>query len=146
MAASSALGADVPACIASRTQFGSGVGDELQTTELDLKGQPILLLNPLVPCPTGPVFQGWDGVDRGALNPLEWRAGRNDLDNAATAICPEIGDVMTLLRAQLPVLARMSGSGATCFALFDSDAAMKAAAGRIWDDHPDWWMLAGHMR
>jgi 4-diphosphocytidyl-2-C-methyl-D-erythritol kinase len=62
------------------------------------------------------------------------------------AICPEIDDVMTVLRAQLPLAARMSGSGATCFALFDSDAAMEAAANRIWDDHPDWWLMGGHLR
>ncbi len=58
---------------------------------------------------------------------------------------PEIDEVLAVLRAQLPRLARMSGSGATCFALFASDAERDAAAGRIEDDHPDWWTLATAM-
>ncbi|MEK6542344.1 MAG: 4-(cytidine 5'-diphospho)-2-C-methyl-D-erythritol kinase [Pseudomonadota bacterium] len=146
IAASAALGADVPACVAAQTVFARGIGDDLQPVDLALSGQAILLVNPLVLCPTGPVFEAWDGMDRGALDPSKWRVGRNDLVAPATMSCPEIDDVMTVLRAQLPVITRMSGSGATCFALFDGDAAMEAAANRIWDDHPDWWMMAGHLR
>lgn len=146
IAASGALGADVPACVAAQTVFARGIGDDMQPVDVTLSGQTILLVNPLVACPTGPVFEAWDGMDRGALDPSQWRVGCNDLEAPATARCPEIDDVMTLLRAQLPMHARMSGSGATCFALFDGDAAMEAAANRIWDDHPDWWMMAGHLR
>lgn len=140
------LGADVPACLGSRTVFGSGVGERLETVDLDLASTPILLVNPLVPCPTGPVFQGWDQIDRGPLDPAEWRRGRNDLAAPAIALVPEIDEVLAVLRAQLPSLARMSGSGATCFALFSGEAARDAAAERIEADHPDWWVMASELR
>lgn len=151
VAASATLGADVPACVLSQTMLGTGVGEILQPiADSDVAGLPVLLVNPNVPLLTGPVFKGWDGEDRGPLGEgsvrAVTRAGRNDLQGPAMAICPEIDDVMTVLRAQLPLVARMSGSGATCFALFDSDFAMEAAANRIWDDHPDWWLMAGHLR
>jgi 4-diphosphocytidyl-2-C-methyl-D-erythritol kinase len=140
------LGADVPACLGSHTVFGTGVGERLETVDLDLAGMPILLVNPLFECPTGPVFQNWDGVDRGPLDPGQWQRGRNDLAASAIALVPEIDEVLAVLRAQLPRLARMSGSGATCFALFASDAERDAAAERIEDDHPDWWTLASELR
>lgn len=140
------LGADVPACVWSHTLIGHGVGEELNPASIDVAGQPILLVNPLVPCPTGQVFARWDGVDRGTLDPLAWRSARNDLTSSAISLCPDIDDVMAVLLAQLPSLSRMSGSGATCFALFDNEAALESAANRIWDDHPDWWMMAGHLR
>ncbi len=139
------LGADVPACLTSSTQFGSGVGEALTPSSLMLSGQAILLVNPLAPLSTADVFRGWDGVDRGALDPVQWQAGRNDLTDAAIALVPEIADCLAVLRAQLPQVARMSGSGATCFALFDSKAAAQAAAQRIWEDH-DWWIMVGKLR
>src|SRR5205085_5650092 len=59
-----ALGADVPACLLSRTARGEGRGDELQPLDIPgLTGTPVLLVNPNIPLPTGPVFRGWDGVD-----------------------------------------------------------------------------------
>jgi 4-diphosphocytidyl-2-C-methyl-D-erythritol kinase len=141
------LGADVPACLGAETVFGTGIGERLAPVAgLDLAGAPVLLVNPLLPCPTGPVFGAWDGVDRGPLDPLDWRRGRNDLAAPAIALVPEIDDVLAVLRAQLPLIARMSGSGATCFALFASDAERDAAAGRIADDQPDWWVLATQLR
>ncbi len=145
-AIAASLGADVPACLGSRTVFGSGVGERLETVDLDLEDMPVLLVNPLVECPTGAVFAGWDGVDRGPLDPVEWRRGRNDLAAPAIALVPEIEDVLAVLKAQLPELARMSGSGATCFALFASAAERDAAAERIEADHPDWWVLATALR
>lgn len=145
LAIAQSLGADVPACLTSRTQFGSGVGEVLDPCDLDLGGQAILLVNPLEPLSTADVFSGWDGVDRGALDPIEWQAARNDLTDAAIALVPEIADCLAVLRAQLPHVARMSGSGATCFAIFDSEAAAQAAAQRIWDDH-DWWIMVGKLR
>lgn len=141
-----ALGADVPACLGSQTVFGMGVGERLEAIDLDLAGVPILLVNPLVSCPTGPVFKGWDGQDRGPLDPHDWRRGRNDLAAPAIALVPDIEDVLAVLRAQLPSLARMSGSGATCFALFGNDGERDAAAQRIAADHPDWWVLATALR
>jgi len=140
------LGADVPACLGSQTVFGTGVGERLETVDLDLATTPVLLVNPLVECPTGPVFKGWDGIDRGPLDPAEWRRGRNDLSAPAIALVPEIDEVLAVLRAQLPSLVRMSGSGATCFALFGSEEERDAAAARIEDDHPDWWLMASELR
>ena len=145
-AIAASLGADVPACLASQTVFGSGVGDKLAPVEMDLAGTPILLVNPLIECLTAPVFKGWDGVDRGALDPLAWRRGRNDLADSAMDLVPEIDEVIAVLRAQLPSVTRMSGSGATCFALFGSKAERDGAAGRIEKDHPDWWTMATSLR
>ena len=140
------LGADVPACLASRTMFGSGVGERLEPVDIDLADMPILLVNPLAPCPTGEVFAGWDREDRGALDVKAWRQGRNDLTGCATALVPAIDEVLAVLRAQLPDLARMSGSGATCFALFGSESERDAAQNRIAEDHPDWWTMASVLR
>jgi 4-diphosphocytidyl-2-C-methyl-D-erythritol kinase len=110
------LGADVPACVLSRTAFGHGRGEVL-TPGPDLSGTPILLVNPRVAVPTGPVFRAWDGVDRGPLG-ADIQAGRNDLEAPAIAMQPVIAEVLDWMR-QLPgaTLVRMSGSGATCLAL-----------------------------
>jgi 4-diphosphocytidyl-2-C-methyl-D-erythritol kinase len=73
-------------------------------------------------------------------------AGRNDLAAPAIALRPEIADVLAALRATAPWLARMSGSGATCFALYDNNDAMRAASAQIAAAHPDWWRLATRLR
>lgn len=142
-----ALGADVPACLASGTVFGSGVGDRLRAVDLDLAGMPVLLVNPGVACPTGPVFRAWDGVDRGPLDPASWREGRNDLADPALRLVPDIGAVLDVLSAaDGAALVRMSGSGATCFALFDATDARDAAAAAVADAHPHWWVLPTSLR
>ncbi len=154
IAATAPLGADIGACIISRTRRGSGLGWELAPLAGDDgAGTPLLLVNPGVPLATGPVFAGWDGLDRGPLATGDGRdvlaaarAGRNDLEAPARALCPVIDDVLAVLRAQLPILARMSGSGATCFALFADGAACAAAHHRIAADHPDWWTASGRLR
>ncbi|WP_340317738.1 4-(cytidine 5'-diphospho)-2-C-methyl-D-erythritol kinase [Rhizorhabdus argentea] len=145
------LGADVPACLASETLRGDGRGDTLTSVASSaLAGLPLLLVNPGIPLATGPVFAGWDGIDRGPLaagDPLAASlAGRNDLEPPARRLCPAIGEVVaTLARQPGVLLARMSGSGATCFALFENertrDAAEVAIAAR-----PDWWRLASRLR
>ena len=146
------LGADVPACIRSRTQRGDGAGEQLRgLADDDLRGRAVLLVNPGVPLATGPVFAAWDGIDRGALadaHPLAAaRAGRNDLEAPANSLCPVIGTVLDALKVQPgATLARMSGSGATCFALFDSGAAAEAARAAIAAAHPGWWAAAGRLR
>jgi 4-diphosphocytidyl-2-C-methyl-D-erythritol kinase len=145
-AITAALGADVPACLGSVTVFGTGVGEQLAPVDLDLAGMSILLVNPLLACPTGPVFKAWDQIDRGPLDPVEWRRGRNDLQSPALNLVPEIDEVLAVLKAQLPSLARMSGSGATCFALFDRSEDRDAAADRIEATNPDWWTLATSLR
>jgi 4-diphosphocytidyl-2-C-methyl-D-erythritol kinase len=126
------LGADVLACLHGETALGSGRGDDL-TAIAGLGGMPLLLANPGVAVSTARVFAGWDGIDRGGIpeGALLDRAfaGRNDLQPAATALVPAIAGLLgSLERAEGVRLARMSGSGATCFALFDSVAARAAAA------------------
>lgn len=139
------LGADVGACIVGRTRIGRGVGNDLEMAADDLAGCPVLLVNPNVPLATGPVFKMWDGIDRGPLPHGSAREialnGRNDLELPAIELCPVIADVLTALRATTPWLARMSGSGATCFALFDDPVARSAAAAQIRTARPDWWCL-----
>ena len=147
-----ALGADVPACLLSRPVRGEGRGDALTLIDDGTLGSlPLLLVNPGVPVPTGPVFAAWDGVDRGRLedgDPLAVaRASRNDLEGPALGIVPEIGAVLTLLdQAEGVVLARMSGSGATCFALFETLAARDAADETIARTRPGWWWLKTGLR
>ncbi|HET9459292.1 MAG TPA: 4-(cytidine 5'-diphospho)-2-C-methyl-D-erythritol kinase [Sphingomicrobium sp.] len=137
------LGADVPACLASRTVRGEGRGDDLVPVDGSaLAGTPVLLVNPGVPVPTGPVFKAWDGVDRGPLGAD--LIGRNDLQAPARTIAPVIGDVLEALAGAR--FAQMSGSGATCFALYDSEAERDEAQARICAAHPDWWTLASRLR
>ncbi|MGH6781464.1 MAG: 4-(cytidine 5'-diphospho)-2-C-methyl-D-erythritol kinase [Phenylobacterium sp.] len=148
MAIAAGLGADVPACLLSRTAWADGRGDRLvPLAEGALAGMPLLLVNPGVACPTGPVFRGWDGVDRGPLgagDPLAAAiAGRNDLEPPAVALVPEIAEAVALLARQPGVtLARMSGSGATCFALFADADARDAARAAVAAEQPGWWCLA----
>ena len=145
-----ALGADVPACVESRTCIGRGTGTELEPADDSLAGTPVLLVNPRVPLSTGPVFKHWDEKDRGALPDGDARTitleGRNDLEAPALSLRPQIGGVLAALRGTSPFLARMSGSGATCFALFDDKAARDEAADRMAADHPGWWQMRGKLR
>jgi len=137
------LGADVPACLGSRTARGEGRGDRLEpANDAGLIGRPVLLVNPRIPLSTAAVFAGWDGLDGGPLG--DWRDGRNDLELPARRLVPEIGAVIEAL-ADADV-ARMSGSGATCFGLFGSMAARDQADARIAAEHPGWWTLASRLR
>jgi 4-diphosphocytidyl-2-C-methyl-D-erythritol kinase len=141
------LGADVPACVASRTCIGRGTGTDLEAGPQDLAGTPVLLVNPRVPLATGTVFSAWDGVDRGPLPDGTAReialGGRNDLEAPALSPCPAIGDVLSALRETSAWLVRMSGSGATCFALFDRVEQRDAVAASI---DRSWWQMAGSLR
>jgi 4-diphosphocytidyl-2-C-methyl-D-erythritol kinase len=137
------LGADVPACLLSMTARGEGAGEALTlVADPQIPGTPVLLVNPRIPLSTGAVFARWDGVDHGPLG--KWRTGRNDLEAPARALVPQIGELLDWLAARPGVtLARMSGSGATCFALFADDAARDAAAAAC----PSiWWHLATYLR
>lgn len=138
------LGADLPACVWSRPMRGEGVGEHLTPVTLDPR--PVLLLNPMVTLPTGPVFKAWDGIDRGPLATGDALAaslaGRNDLEPPARAQAPAVGVALgALVDAGGARLVRMSGSGATCFALYDNSAERDAAALQIAATHPDWWLL-----
>ena len=144
------LGADVPSCVRSEMAIGLGTGTELTEVENDLAGMPVLLVNPSVPLATGPVFKAWDQIDRGPLPTGSARTitleGRNDLDAPALDQCPVIGDVLQALGATDAWLTRMSGSGATCFALFETEAQRDAARARVSGSRPGWWMLGGKLR
>ena len=137
------LGSDVPACLLSLPARGKGAGDVLSPIDLgELSGKPVLLVNPRVPLSTADVFERWGNGDGGSLG--EWRDGGNDLQQAAIALAPQIETVLAMLAVQPGAeLARMSGSGATCFALFVSDKARDSAADQI---PREWWRLATSLR
>lgn len=141
------LGADVPACVLSRTCIGMGTGTELEEVPNDLAGMPVLLVNPRIPLATGPVFKAWDGQDRGPLPTGDLRTiaaeGRNDLEAPALALVPAIGEVLAALRASEAWLVRMSGSGATCFALYETAEKLQAVEAAL---PAAWWRLAGKLR
>ena len=148
------LGADIPACLYGRAVWTGGIGEQLEpATGLPPAG--ILLVNPRKELPTVAVFKDWRGpfgyVGRFAPMPSD-AAGlarmltprRNDLTMAAIGHVPEIGAVLGRLAA-FPgaLLARMSGSGATCFALFANRAAAVEARAALTAVEPRWWCAAG---
>jgi len=136
------LGADVAACVRSETSVGKGKGDELEPIDLGLSGTPLLLVNPRMELSTADVFARWDGNDRGPLR--DWKHGRNDLQDAATALVPQIGTILAWLSVQPgSEVVRMSGSGATCFALFASQAERDMAAMAV---PREWWHLSTRLR
>ena len=145
------LGADVPVCLIGRPAVMRGIGEDLSLLTA-FPTLPLVLVNPGVAVSTPMVFKArtgpfscslsWpadaDSADR-ALKTLIL-AG-NDLEAPATALSPEIGTVLASLEAEPGVrLARMSGSGATCFAITDPEAAAQAAAQALQNKHPDWWV------
>jgi 4-diphosphocytidyl-2-C-methyl-D-erythritol kinase len=158
-------GADVPVCLASRACDMTGVGETL--LPLSLPKLPSVMVNPRVPVATKAVFAAL-GLRSGQLlvgatevieapawpedgaSVSEWvkalAAVANDLEAPALRIQPVIAEVLSALRAsQGALLARMSGSGATCFAIFSSAPDAQAAAAKISADHPTWWVHAGEL-
>ncbi len=148
------LGADIPACLAARPVWVGGIGERIEPAE-GLPPAGIVLANPRRPLPTASVFRARRGpfTSGGRFAPMPpdaagltavLAARRNDLTEAALTLVPEIGPVLDRL-AQLPgaLLARMSGSGATCFALFADRAAALAAAAMLRRAEPSWWTAAG---
>jgi len=156
-------GADVPVCLASQACDMTGVGDKL--LPLNLPALPCVMVNPRVPVATKDVFQAL-GLRPGQLRvgvtdvlraPAWPAAGAsvgdwvkvlervpNDLEPPALKVQPVIGDVLAVLRTCAGAeLARMSGSGATCFAIFGSNADAQAAGQQVAADHPEWWVHAG---
>jgi 4-diphosphocytidyl-2-C-methyl-D-erythritol kinase len=156
-------GADVPVCLASRACVMTGVGETL--SPLALPKMPCVMVNPRVAVATKDVFRAL-GLRNGELlvgatdviqatawpedgaSVEDWvealAAGSNDLEAPAMRIQPVIGDVLSALSATNGAwLARMSGSGATCFAIFENTAEAQRAAQKIQLDHPNWWVHAG---
>ncbi|HYN45878.1 MAG TPA: 4-(cytidine 5'-diphospho)-2-C-methyl-D-erythritol kinase [Allosphingosinicella sp.] len=137
------LGADVPACLLSCTARGQGRGDRTEPVVIGgLRGRPVLLVNPGIPLSTAAVFAAWDGVDRGPLG--TWEEGRNDLEAPARVLVPQIGDVLEALSGAR--IARMSGSGASCFGLYDEGRDRDAAAAAIAAAYPGWWVCQTRLR
>ncbi len=142
------LGADIPACIFSRPSFGSGTGTALVfLDDSNITARHVLLVNPLQSVSTAEIFKAWGGVDGGAVDRGDiWEAaitGQNDLEPIAAAICPVITDILDRLSLANPALVRMSGSGATCFALFDDNTGLEAARATL---DPHWWSMATMLR
>lgn len=141
------LGADVPACLLSRTVRGEGRGDALDESRVpDLAGLPVLLVNPGVAVATAEVFRRWTGSDGGPLA-ADFTSARNDLEGPACLVAPAVAATLAVLRAAGgATLVRMSGSGATCFALYRSEAERARAAAAVAAAHPDWWRLESRFR
>lgn len=156
-------GADVPVCLASNACVMMGVGETL--LPLSLPKMPCVMVNPRLPVATADVFKalglrkgqlrvsatdvfrGTDWPEAGA-SLEDWvealAAEHNDLEAPATRIQPVIGEVLAALSASNGAwLARMSGSGATCFAIYENTADAQRAAQKIQLDHPQWWVHAG---
>jgi 4-diphosphocytidyl-2-C-methyl-D-erythritol kinase len=146
-----ALGADVPMCLAGRSLRAGGIGEAL-TPLPPLPPFAIVLANPLRPVATPAVFRRLARRDNPPLPPLPSRfddfaalvgylaATRNDLQAAAVAELPVIADVVAALAATGAARVGMSGSGATCFGLFADCPAAEAAAARLADSEPGWWV------
>lgn len=142
------LGADIPACVFSRSSFGTGTGTSLEfLDDSAITARHMLLVNPLQSVSTAEIFKAWNGVDGGGIERGNmWDAaitGRNDLEPIAVAICPVINDILKCLSRENPGIARMSGSGATCFGMFEDDGTLKAARATL---DPDWWSMATTLR
>ena len=138
------LGADVPVCLAAATCFMAGVGERL-TPLPDWPAPPLLLANPGAALPTPAVFGARRGPFRESRpwprTAAELAGCANDLTDAAISLAPEIGEVLEALAAlEGASFARMSGSGATCFAAFADRAARDRARERLRADRPRWWI------
>jgi len=151
------IGADVPVCIASRARMMRGVGEALGPA-LDVAPLYAVLVNPRIAVATADVFRALglkpgDAFDRtphpelsGDMRALLLRT-RNDLEQPAIAVAPVIGDVLDALREQDGIdLARMSGSGATCFGIFVDRRTAVQAARALRSTHPDWWVRVTILR
>jgi 4-diphosphocytidyl-2-C-methyl-D-erythritol kinase len=148
------LGADVPACLASRPVVAGGIGELLRPLPGPWPELHLVLANPGLALPTTQVFAGREGP-YGKAAPLEavpasapdlaaaLARRRNDLEPSARRLDPAIGEALAALAA-LPgcLLARLSGSGATCFGLFAAAAAARAAAAALAAARGDWWVAA----
>ena len=145
------LGADIPVCVASRPARMQSIGEQISPGPT-LPECGLLLVNPRVPVATPAVFRARQGgFSPSATLPGAWGSAAamaadlarltNDLEAPALSLCPVIGEVLAALRAAPGcLLARMSGSGATCFGIFATPAEAAAAARGM---PPAWWAAGG---
>jgi 4-diphosphocytidyl-2-C-methyl-D-erythritol kinase len=152
------LGSDTPACVDPRPAIATGRGERLAPCP-PFPDLPIVLVNPGVASPTGPVYRAYDAqVASEGANAPPWpeslaspadmaaflKTCRNDLQAPALALQPAIAEALAeIAAAPEALLTRMSGSGATCFALCAEPSAAKSLAGRLATSRPDWWVRAG---
>lgn len=148
------LGADVPVCMECTPCFIRDIGDQLTPAPF-LPETPIVLINPLKPCPTRDVFLSNAHFhppltqcpnDIHSITELcaYLKDNTNSLEYAATQIIPEIKNIITTLSLQNGnLLSRMSGSGATCFGLFNTPELAEHAATTLAQENPDWWVKSG---
>lgn len=148
-----ALGADIPMCLASKTCRARGIGEKIEF--IKLPSLPAVLVNPRALVSTGNVFALLDTPEndpmpdiipdfQNASKLVEWLANqRNDLEKPALQTAPDIGKCLAALeKSESCLIARMSGSGATCFGVYpDAERAVEASL-PIRDAHPDWWVTA----
>jgi 4-diphosphocytidyl-2-C-methyl-D-erythritol kinase len=149
-----ALGADVPVCMECKPAMIRGVST-VEPLEMTLPEMPVLLVNPARSCMTNDIFRQFDGAFKKPVSLPDDIAEKegfveflkqqsNDLTAAAAQDIPEISAVLSLLDDQKGcVLSRMSGSGATCFGLFEDEEAVMDAAEQIMLAHPKWWVRGG---
>lgn len=154
-AIASDLGADVPACLAGVPAEIRGFGEIVEPVP-PLPEASVVMVNPGIPLPTARVFHHWSGAPSRslpwippatiqALGAALARCG-NDLTAAAIAEVPDIAQVLDALAARPDcLLARMSGSGATCFGLFEGHDIAQAAAEVLQLSHPAWWVRAARL-
>ncbi|WP_170784954.1 4-(cytidine 5'-diphospho)-2-C-methyl-D-erythritol kinase [Ruegeria lacuscaerulensis] len=147
------LGADIPVCVAAQAMRMRGIGDDL--TPASMPSLPALLVNPCVEVPTGRVFAALESRDNlpmpaeipefETVEPCaDWlRNQRNDLEPPTTGLAPEVARVLDELDGtKAALMARMSGSGSTCFALYPTMKDAHFAAYEIGAAHPNWWCRA----
>jgi 4-diphosphocytidyl-2-C-methyl-D-erythritol kinase len=142
------LGADVPMCLTSRPLVARGIGERIEEVG-DMPAFAMVLANPLKGVSTPEVFRR---LATKTNAPLEtgigpsWLDGlkgmRNDLEPPARALLPEIGEISAMLEAHGAAFVRMSGSGATCFGIFETPAAAERAARALHIERPDWYFEA----
>ncbi len=151
------LGADVPVCLHGRTCHLSGIGERLDPAP-SVADQPIVLVNPGVGVSTPAVFKARQAPFSSPLRLTDPSGGphalaqalaqrRNDLAPPAISLEPTIADVLAAIEATPScLLARMSGSGATCFGLFETVDQAHTAAREIATQQPSWWVEATRLR
>ena len=162
LASARATGADVLACLAPQARTMGGIGDELGPA-VRLPRTFVVLVNPQVQAPTPKVFAALDLASESQTEPatrrvpvmgfgsdavLDFRAfGHNDLEAAAIRVAPQIETVLTRLsKIAVAEAFGMSGSGATCFALFSDRRTAAATQRSLAADHPEWWIKATKLR
>jgi len=150
------LGADVPVCLAGRPSFMSGIGEEIALVGA-LPVATLLLVNPGIATPTPAVFKArkgdFSGSGRWTEPPSDARAlaavlqsRGNDLTDAAITVTPEIRDVLAAIAGtENCLLARLSGSGATCFGIYAGASEAEAARDAILAANPAWWAVAARI-